>query len=206
MVTQRKICNRGDLQVGELQQGNLKPHRLHSRVFEQAPSMGESETVSALSDLLNSQPVSARQAAEIAAEMEIDLRYGTLSGYWAGKHGRPTHQSLAKLAAVIPSLTEKQLQEAAWNTSSPLGPYSPPDEAIHLSERQRRALDELIRSVVAIQQGQSHVVEATAQSDASTEAEQVEEVSVSDGAKRTPLVFRTGKRATTRDDRAKESE
>lgn len=104
--------------------------------------------MSALSDLLNGQPVTARQAADLAVDKGIDLPYGTLSGYWAGKHGRPTAASLKKLAQVVPSLTLKQLQEAAWDTSAPLGPYEPPEVAMHLDRWQRRALDELIRSIV----------------------------------------------------------
>ena len=110
--------------------------------------MGAYETVSALSDLLNGQTVSARQAADKAEELGIDLPYGTLSGYWAGNHGRPTRQSLAKLAQVVPSLTEAKLQEAAWGRSAPLGPYEPTSESVHLTEPQRRALDDLIKSIV----------------------------------------------------------
>ncbi|MGC5249616.1 hypothetical protein ACPXB3_22140 [Gordonia sp. DT219] len=45
--------------------------------------------------------------------------------------------------------TEKQLQRAAWNTTAPSGPYRPPEEADLLDDRQRRAVDELIRSIVA---------------------------------------------------------
>lgn len=131
--------------------------------------MGVSETVSTLSDLLNSGPVSARQAADLADSKDIDLRYGTLAGYWAGTHGRPTARSLAKLAQVVP-FTEKQLQEAAWGQSAPHGPYVPPQEAVLLDDRQRRAVDELIRSIVAAK-GSRHGVEATTQQDASGEAD-----------------------------------
>lgn len=117
--------------------------------------MGASETVSALSDLLNSQPMTARQAAEKAAAEGIDLRYGTLAGYWAGNHGRPTRRTLAKLAQVVPQLSETQLQEAAWGRPAPLGPYEPTEESVHLTELQRRALDGLIKSIVDAQ-GATH--------------------------------------------------
>lgn len=110
--------------------------------------MGASETVSALSDLLNSQPMTARQAAEKAERDGIDLRYGTLAGYWAGNHGRPTRASLAKLAKVVPQLSEEQLQQAAWGKPAPLGPYQPTEESVHLTGQQRRALDQLIKSIV----------------------------------------------------------
>lgn len=48
--------------------------------------MGVSETVSTLSDLLNSGTVTARQAADKAADMGLDLRYGTIAAYWSGGH------------------------------------------------------------------------------------------------------------------------
>lgn len=121
--------------------------------------MGVSETVSALSDLLNGTSVSARQAADRAAEEGIDLPYGTLAGYWAGNHGRPSAASLKKLAQVVP-VSEQKLQQAAWSTTAPLGPYTPPEEAMHLDHRQRRAVDELIKSIVATR-GDGHVDQPT---------------------------------------------
>lgn len=138
------------------------------RLFEQAASMGASETVSKLSDLLNGGSVTARQAADKAEKAGVDLRYGTIAAYWSGGHGRPTAKTLSKLAKVVP-FTEKQLQEAAWDVSAPLGPYVAPDEAALLDERQRRAVDELIRSIVATR-GQRHELEVTQKSGASGEA------------------------------------
>lgn len=131
--------------------------------------MGAFETVSALSDLLNSQPVTARQAADIAEEKGIELPYGTLSGYWAGKHGRPTAATLKKLAQVVPQLSEEQLQKAAWSRSAPLGPYQPPEEAMHLTEWQRRALNDLIKSVAATTGVRENGLESETQPPASTE-------------------------------------
>lgn len=125
--------------------------------------MGASETVSALSDLLNSQPMTARQAAEKAAADGIDLR---LAGYWAGNHGRPTRRTLEKLAQVVPQLSETQLQEAAWGIPAPLGPYQPTEESVHLTELQRRALDGLIKSIVG-PQGATHVDHSRVPADSS---------------------------------------
>lgn len=110
--------------------------------------METSVAVSNLSDLLNSQPVSARQAAAAAEDKGIKLPYGTIAGYWAGKHGRPSARTLESLAAVLP-LSLGQLQTAAWGKATKLGEYRPPREADLLDARQRRALDELIRSIVA---------------------------------------------------------
>lgn len=121
-----------------------------------------SETVSAFSDLLNDLPVSAKQVAAKAEEMEIHLPYGTLTGYWAGNHGKPSKSTLEKLALVLaeiaPAATESRLQRAAWGRSAPLGLYEPPEESIHLTERQRRAIDELIKSVTSLDEPQAPVV------------------------------------------------
>lgn len=159
--------------------------------------MGASETVSALSDLLNSQPMTARQAADKAEAEGIDLPYGTLSGYWAGNHGRPTRASLAKLAQVVPQLSEAQLQEAAWGKTAPLGPYRPTMESVHLTGQQRRALDRLIKSIVEAQ-GVTHAVpsDSSAPSGASDET-QIEEDAPGDrpGSLNDPEPGAAGRRA-----------
>jgi hypothetical protein len=110
-------------------------------LFEQAASVGVSETVSALSDLLNSQPITARQAADKAVADGVDLPYGTIAGYWAGKHGR----------------------RAAWGKPAPLGPYRPTKESVHLTDQQRRALDQLIKSIVQI--GAAHADQPSSPAD-----------------------------------------
>lgn len=82
--------------------------------------------MSALSDLLNGQPVTARQAADLAVDKGIDLPYGTLSGYWAGKHGRPTAASLkkslrerlAEMGAAIHHLARRNREHRAKRTKS----------------------------------------------------------------------------------------
>lgn len=149
--------------------------------------MGVYETVSALSELLNSKPVTARQAAEKAEEMGIDLPYGTIAAYWtSGYIGRPTAKTLNKLAAVVP-FTEKQLQEAAWNASSTLGPWVPPEESVLLDRRVRKALDNLIKAVV-IAKGSSDAVDdhSTETTRASSKAHQNEEVQLTDEVNNRP--------------------
>lgn len=132
--------------------------------------------MSALSDLLNSGTVTAYQAAELAEKKGIHLPYGTLSGYWAGNHGRPTAKSLKALAQVVP-FTEKQLQEAAWGKPAPLGPWIPTKESIHLDGATRKALDALIRSVVG-SNGALNVVEGSSLSGASDETPEDEKTNV----------------------------
>ncbi|WP_143153981.1 helix-turn-helix transcriptional regulator [Rhodococcus rhodnii] len=117
--------------------------------------------MSKLSDLLNSQPVSARQAADIAKEKGIRLPYGTIAAYWSGRHGRPSAQTLERLAEVL-STPLAQLQRAAWDATAPLGPYEPPAEANLLSRRERNAVDELIRAMAeAITRGQDRADSST---------------------------------------------
>lgn len=116
-------------------------------VFEHASHVGVSETVTALSDLLNSGSLSARQAADRAASTGVNLPYGTIASYWAGRHGKPSPATITKLAAVV-EFTEAQLQQAAWGVTAPLGPWTPPPESQLMSDRQRNAVTELIRSFV----------------------------------------------------------
>ena len=105
--------------------------------------------VSKLSELLKSQPLSAKQASVVAEERNIHLPYGTIAAYWAGsRHGRPSHSTLTALAEVT-GIPLPKLQQAAWGMTEPLGAYTPPEEAHLMDARQRRLVDELIRVVVA---------------------------------------------------------
>lgn len=125
--------------------------------------------MSALSELLNSQPVSARQAADRAHARGIRLPYGTIAAYWSGGHGKPSAATLDKLAQVLPTVSIDQLREAAWNaTAAELGDYTPPSDARFLDKRQRQAVDELIRSIVATR-GADRDADLPATSPATTE-------------------------------------
>lgn len=147
--------------------------------------------MSSLSELLNSKPVSARQAADKAKELGVDLSYGTIAAYWAGGHGRPTAATLKKLAAVV-DFTEKQLQEAAWNESAPLGPWVPPEESLLLDRRVRKALDNLIKAVVAAK-GASNAYSSSDQTEsgASGQEKQVKEAALHDTEDRDALLHPT---------------
>lgn len=129
--------------------------------------------MSALSELLNSQPISARRAADIAEDQNIHLPYGTIAAYWSGKHGRPSAATLTRLSLVL-NMPLKDLQQAAWNASAPLGMWQPPEEAALLDQRQRDVLDELIKSIVATR-GATNGMEDATQSDAPSEANKIEE-------------------------------
>lgn len=115
----------------------------------QAASMGAFVTVSELSDLLNGTGVSARQAAEKAEAMGIHLPYGSIAAYWSGKHPqRPSEPTLEGLAEVL-GLSLRRLRRAAGAAAGETTPWHPPPEANRLTQRQRRALELLIKSIVS---------------------------------------------------------
>lgn len=132
--------------------------------------------------------MSAIQAAERAETMGVHLPYGTIAAYWSGSHGRPSAKTLKALARVVP-FTEEQLQRAAWNTSEVLGPWVPPEESALLDKATRKALNALIKSVVAAK-GEHRVVPTAqaSESDASPETVEGQEVggSADDGQSGTP--------------------
>lgn len=110
--------------------------------------MGAFVTVSELSDLLNGTGISARQAAEKADELGVELPYGTIAGYWAGNHPQnPSEKTLEGLAEVT-SLSVRRLRRAAGKAEGELAPWRPPQEANRLTRRQRQALEQLIKAIV----------------------------------------------------------
>lgn len=111
--------------------------------------MGVFVTVSDLSDLLNSTGISARQAAEKADALGIHLPYGSIAAYWAGRHPQhPSEKTLEGLAEVL-SIPLRRLRRAAGAAEGETSPWQPPPEANRLTQRQRRALEALIKSIVS---------------------------------------------------------
>lgn len=105
--------------------------------------------MSELSDLLNRTGISARQAAERAKELGVELPYGTIAAYWAGKHPRnPSEKTLEGLSEVT-AISVRRLRRAAGKAEGEATPWRPPAEANRLTQRQRSALDQLIKSIVA---------------------------------------------------------
>ncbi|ETD31505.1 hypothetical protein [Williamsia sp. D3] len=105
--------------------------------------------MSALSDLLNRRR-GDRSVREIGrAATNYGVGESTVIPYFSGKHGtRPPEKVLAALAAVL-DIRIEELREAAGKPVGEREPYRPPEEANLLDQRQRRAVDELIRSIVA---------------------------------------------------------
>lgn len=106
--------------------------------------------MTALSDLLtqsNANGWSTREIARQAEKKKHQLAQPTVSKYMSGRHGIPTEPVLEAFSDVL-NIPIDKLREAAGVPKGADAPWSPPAEANRLDRRQRRALDELIRSMV----------------------------------------------------------
>jgi transcriptional regulator with XRE-family HTH domain len=106
--------------------------------------------MTALSDLLvasNRAGLSARGLARAAQERGHTLNHDTAARYLRGDHGVPDEATLIALSEVL-GVSLRELRAAADLPSETTAPYVPPTEASRLTRRQRRALDEIIRSMV----------------------------------------------------------
>ena len=101
--------------------------------------------MSALSDALNEANVHQWSSRDIARRSGGKINHATAAKYLNGTHAkRPTEPKLQALADVF-SLPVQKLRELANMPAGERTPYQPPAEAARLNERQRRAVNELIR-------------------------------------------------------------
>lgn len=103
-----------------------------------------------LSDLLvssNKAGASARAVARRAQELGHSINHDTAARYLRGDHGVPDEATLVAFAEVF-GVPLRELRAAADLPAESTAPYVPPAEASRLTRRQRRALDEMIRSMV----------------------------------------------------------
>jgi hypothetical protein len=91
--------------------------------------------------------MSARAVARTARERGHTLNHDTVARYVRGDHGVPDEATLRALSDVL-DLPMARLRAAADLPSESTDEYVPPPEASRMSRRQRRAVDELIRSMV----------------------------------------------------------
>ena len=122
------------------------------------------------------------QAAPNASRREIARKTGvapeTINRIMRGE-GDPDSDTVEKIAHAL----KINVQKARASVAKPRGektPYQPPTEANLLDDRQRRAVDELIRSIVAAK-GSRHGVEATPQPRTPGEAAESEKTQAADG-------------------------
>lgn len=107
--------------------------------------------MTALSDLLtvsNTNRWTTREIAGLAEKKGHQLAQPTVSKYLSGRHGRPTEPVLAAFSDVL-NIPIDKLRAAAGVPTGDGDPWAPPAEANRLDRRQRLALEELIRSMVA---------------------------------------------------------
>ena len=107
--------------------------------------------MTALSELLqasNSSGMSARTIARNARELGFSLNHDTAARYLRGNHGKPDESTLMALSKVL-KVSMTKLRTAAALPNEVTEPYRPPAESSRLSRRQRRAVDEVIRAMLA---------------------------------------------------------
>jgi transcriptional regulator with XRE-family HTH domain len=107
--------------------------------------------MSELSELLksaNSAYLSARAIASAAQQFGFSLNHDTAARYLRGDHGRPKEATLRALSSVL-DIPLAKLRSAAALPTEVTEPYRPPVEASQLNRRQRRAVDEIIRAMLA---------------------------------------------------------
>jgi transcriptional regulator with XRE-family HTH domain len=107
--------------------------------------------VTALSDLLRPAAtkagLSAREIAFRATEGGYSLKHDTAARYLRGDHGRPKEATLIAFEQVL-GIPLHRLRTAANLPAEQTAPYSPPPEASRLTQRQRRAVNEIIRAML----------------------------------------------------------
>jgi hypothetical protein len=106
--------------------------------------------MSALSDALkaaNDGRFSARELSRLARDAGFTLNHDTAARYLRGDHGRPDEPTLRAFASVL-GIDLAALRAAAQLPFDQTDPYLPPPESSRLSRRQRRAVDEIIRSML----------------------------------------------------------
>lgn len=101
-----------------------------------------------LSDALNEANERGLSAREIANAAKPPISHTTVARFLAGTHGRrPSDDSLKSLASVL-KISVMELRQLADLPAGENRPYVPPAEASQLNDRQREAVNELIRSIV----------------------------------------------------------
>jgi transcriptional regulator with XRE-family HTH domain len=132
----------------------------------QAHIRRESVAMTALTELLLAhvpEGVSRRELARRAGRQNNPLSLPTITAYLRGDHGRPDEATLRGFHELL-HIPMQELRQAAGMPAGG-GPYVPPEEAARLDERERRALDELIRAIVARKERDASEEQATLTTD-----------------------------------------
>lgn len=103
--------------------------------------------MSALSDALNAANVHSWSSRELARRSGNRVSHTQLAKYLKPDHPTPTDAVLAAFNEVFPTLSLPHLRELAGQPRGEDEEYVPPPEVARLSARQRKAVDEVIRSM-----------------------------------------------------------
>lgn len=104
--------------------------------------------MSALSDALNDANVEGWSAAEIARRSGDRIHRATAANMLRGKHAANPSDDVLEAFAEVLDIPLVKLRQLAGRPGGTAEPYVPPPEADLLDARQRRAVDEVIRSMV----------------------------------------------------------
>ena len=105
--------------------------------------------MSALSDALNEANRENWSAAEIARRSGDLIHRATAANVMRGKHATNPSEEVLQAFADVFRIPVQDLRELAGQPAGESDPYVPPAEAARLDARQRRAVDEIIRSMVS---------------------------------------------------------
>lgn len=128
----------------------MPARRLPTTLARRGPDADSVYAVTALSELLtavNGGQRSARALAREARERGHTLNHDTAARYLRGDHGVPDEATLRAFADIL-GVDLRELRAAADLPTDSTEAYVPPPEASRLTRRQRRAVDEIIRSMV----------------------------------------------------------
>lgn len=99
-----------------------------------------------INDALDRKGISGLSSRDLAGLTDGAMSKDSVIRYRRGDHGVPSETALQGLAALT-GLSVESLRQAA--VAEVGGHWDPPTEAVRLSRRQRAALEELIRAMVA---------------------------------------------------------
>lgn len=117
------------------------PNRRHHR---------EDAGMSELSDLLRSANVEELSTRQIAQRTGGMIGHDLVAKYLRGEHPTdPDERIVEALHMAFPKLSKTRIRNAAKVPPGEPEDWQPPPEANRLNKRQRRAVEELIRSIVA---------------------------------------------------------
>lgn len=110
--------------------------------------------MSALSEALIKANEHGWSSREISRRAGGRIHHATVANFMRGRHAaNPGDEVLSAFADVFPSLSLERLRELAGRPAGESDPYEPPAESDRLNARQRKAVDEVIRSMVALEGG-----------------------------------------------------